>query len=71
MLRFALIVEGGFDWSAIKNDQVLDYIVNPIKKVSEFPMGLELWAGQKKNTLYQWSQLGKIDPKDYWNKGIS
>ena len=20
---------------------------------------------------YQWSQLGKIDPKDYWDKGVS
>ena len=20
---------------------------------------------------YQWSQLGKIDPKDYWNKVVS
>jgi len=29
-----------------------------------------LFVSKVKKT-YQWSQLGKIDPKDYWNTGDS
>ena len=36
-----VLLQGGFfDWSALKNDQVSDYIVNPIKNVAsvKFPV---------------------------------
>ena len=44
---------GYFDWSALKNDYVPDYIINPIKKVSEFPKGVALLGQTSKRTLYE------------------
>ena len=36
-------LQGGFFyWSDLKNDYVSEYMVSPIKKVSEFPKGLTL-----------------------------
>ena len=54
--KIQLIIDKGcfFNWSALKNDYVLDYIVNPIKKVSvELGFGPpsadfgSIWSSQK------------------------
>ena len=52
------------------------YCPPPLPKPREAPHtsnGLSVAAFRFKSEkkTYQWSQLGKIDPKDYWNKGVS
>ena len=53
----ASFVQGGFfDCSALKNDEVSDYIVNPIKKVSKCQIFQWVWSflgrNSQKTTLY-------------------